>query len=650
VKAPSFFRFITSALAITLMGLGLNTLMASAAGPNLIANQSVETSTNGVPTGWTNGKYGTNTTTFSYLNTGCQNGTSCLNISTSAYTSGDAKWFFTPVSVTPSTSYTFSDWYQSGVSTDLDVVVTTTTGTTTYIWLGSPAASSTWKQASFTFTTPANAAKVTVYHELSAVGSLKTDNYVLASNVSGTPTPSASATPTPTVSATPTPTKTPSPTPTPTVTPSPTVTPTPTPSPTATPTPTPSPTATPTPTPSPTPSPSPSPSPTPGNTIPNPGLETSANGTSPDSWTNGHWGTNTAAFSYLTTGHTGSHSVKTTVSGYSSGDAKWFFNPVNVTAGTTYTFSDWYQSSAATEADAAVTMTDGTTQYIWLGSIPASSSWAQFSKQFTTPAGAKQVTVYHVIAANGTLTTDDYALVAGTTTGGGGGGTGNWTRPLVTVTLDDGYANQYSNALPSLNKYAIPATFYIICSTFTEQPAYMTSAQVQALNNAGYEIGDHTNTHPHLPTLSVSQIDTEMGGCQTTLQNLIGKPVPNFAYPYGEYNSTTLAEGAKYFNTQRTVDDGYNTKAGFNKSQLLVQNVFNTTTTAQVQGWLNTAKANNSWLILVYHEVATAPVFSSDGQYTTQPADFDTEMAAVKNSGITPVTIQQAMAEISPQL
>src|SRR5665647_950093 len=98
---------------------------AFAVGTNLIANPSVEQNTNNKPTGWASDKWGTNTTAFAYKTTG-HNSSHSLNVKTTAYTSGDAKWSFTPVAVSKSTSYTFNDWYQSTVASSVDVVVTTT--------------------------------------------------------------------------------------------------------------------------------------------------------------------------------------------------------------------------------------------------------------------------------------------------------------------------------------------------------------------------------------------------------------------------------------------------------------------------------------------------------------------------------------------
>src|ERR1700682_6080469 len=88
------------------------------AATNLIANPSVETASGSLPQGWGQGKWGTNTTTFSYLTTG-EDGSRSVNVQISKYTSGDAKWYFTPVPVVAGSKYTFSDYYQSNISSTI---------------------------------------------------------------------------------------------------------------------------------------------------------------------------------------------------------------------------------------------------------------------------------------------------------------------------------------------------------------------------------------------------------------------------------------------------------------------------------------------------------------------------------------------------
>jgi hypothetical protein len=167
------------ALAVALLAaLPLSTTKTTAANTNLIANPSVEEVANAKPTNWSSDKWGTNTVAFNYLNTG-HTGTHSLQVKVSAYTSGDAKWYFTPIAVAPNTQYTFSEWYQGNVASGIDAVITSTTGTTSYQWVANPAASTAWKQLTYSFKTPANAKTLTIYHYLEKVGQLTTDDFDL---------------------------------------------------------------------------------------------------------------------------------------------------------------------------------------------------------------------------------------------------------------------------------------------------------------------------------------------------------------------------------------------------------------------------------------------------------------------------------------
>jgi peptidoglycan/xylan/chitin deacetylase (PgdA/CDA1 family) len=376
--------------------------------------------------------------------------------------------------------------------------------------------------------------------------------------------------------------------------------------------------------------------------VPNPGLE-AADAATPTSWFASGWGDNTATYDYLNTGHAGAHSVTVTVSDYSTGDANWGYAPHAISPGN-YEFTDWYQSNVSTEIDAGVAMQDGSTQYFYVTKVGPTegNTWNQAEGVLQIPQGAVSATFFHLIAANGYLTTDDYAVTPYTPA--------PFTRGLVSVTFDDGWQNQFTNGLPVMQKYGLHATYYIISGSINDTPDYMTVAEIQSLKNAGMEIGSHTVTHPDLTTLSSTQLTNELKNSQTTLVSDFGGPITDFAYPYGAYTSATQAAAAQYYQTQRSVESGYNTADLTNLQDLKVQNVFNTTTPAQVQAWINQAAADRSWLILVYHVIAVSPADPTDTQYTTQPPDLDAEMAEVKNSGLGVVTVNRAVNEITPQL
>jgi peptidoglycan/xylan/chitin deacetylase (PgdA/CDA1 family) len=148
------------------------------------------------------------------------------------------------------------------------------------------------------------------------------------------------------------------------------------------------------------------------NVIPNPSLETvsGTNSALPANWTTVKFGTNTTTFTYQTTGYTGSRSVKTQITSYTSGDSHFKFDPQTVTASTKYDFSFWYQSNVTTEVDAEITTTGGSTTYLYIGDVPASTTWKQYTGTVTMPSNASKATVYATIYSVGYLTTDDYSL------------------------------------------------------------------------------------------------------------------------------------------------------------------------------------------------------------------------------------------------
>ena len=150
------------------------------------------------------------------------------------------------------------------------------------------------------------------------------------------------------------------------------------------------------------------------NLILNPSLET-ANGTKPDKWLTGKWGTNTSAFTYSNTGYNGTKSVKVDTTAYTSGDAKWYHEDVKVTAGSKYTFSEYYKTNTTTNVTIRWTKSDGTYVYQSLGNPSVSATgWMLRSSTFTVPTGVVSMTVFHVIKGVGFLEIDNYKLAPAT--------------------------------------------------------------------------------------------------------------------------------------------------------------------------------------------------------------------------------------------
>src|SRR3989344_3602188 len=179
----------------------------------------------------------------------------------------------------------------------------------------------------------------------------------------------------------------------------------------------------------------------------------------------------------------------------------------------------------------------------------------------------------------------------------------------LSVTFDDGFLSTYEYALPILSSRNIPATIYVTSGFINDGKtddgfAAMTWPQVQSLqNDYGWEIGNHSNTHPLLSTLTSEQIAQEFNASNDIFASY-SLAISNFASPYGDYDNKVLVEGLKFFESHR----GYADRDAFNiypynKGVLMVQSVETATTIAQVKAWIDQAIANDQWLILVVHEV-----------------------------------------------
>jgi len=139
------------------------------------------------------------------------------------------------------------------------------------------------------------------------------------------------------------------------------------------------------------------------------------------------------------------------------------------------------------------------------------------------------------------------------------------------VTLDDGYLDNYENALPVLQEYGIPATVFMVSGLAGQVNRWMADKgyppramldwpQMREMSDAGIEIGGHTVTHARLSQLPAEKIKGEVSDCKAAIEDKIGREVGSFAYPYGLFNDAAQAAVA---------EAGYrracSTRSGFNR-------------------------------------------------------------------------------------
>ena len=126
---------------------------------------------------------------------------------------------------------------------------------------------------------------------------------------------------------------------------------------------------------------------------------------------------------------------------------------------------------------------------------------------------------------------------------------------VVAITFDDGYLDTLEQALPILHTFGFSATCYVVsgrigqhndwdAAALNVRKELMSNEQVKAWQAAGMEVGAHSRTHPRLTACTDAELQSELAGSKADLEALMGAPVTQFCYPYGDLD-TRVADAVR---------------------------------------------------------------------------------------------------------
>lgn len=109
-------------------------------------------------------------------------------------------------------------------------------------------------------------------------------------------------------------------------------------------------------------------------------------------------------------------------------------------------------------------------------------------------------------------------------------------KKQVAISFDAAWGNDDTDDLIKiLAEFDVPATFFVVGAWVDKYPE-----SVKALSDAGHQIQNHSNTHPHMPQLARSQMKDEILCCNEKIKAVTGVEPTLLRPPYGDYDNALI--------------------------------------------------------------------------------------------------------------
>lgn len=132
-------------------------------------------------------------------------------------------------------------------------------------------------------------------------------------------------------------------------------------------------------------------------------------------------------------------------------------------------------------------------------------------------------------------------------------GDGLPNKPVM-ITYDDTDEEQFSIAKPEMDKYGFKGVYFLMTIAIN-RPRYMTKEQIKQLADEGHAVVSHTWDHHRVDRYkaeneieergvkkTVNDWDQQLGKTKRDIEAITGKPVLDFAYPFGIWSANGIPE------------------------------------------------------------------------------------------------------------
>lgn len=179
----------------------------------------------------------------------------------------------------------------------------------------------------------------------------------------------------------------------------------------------------------------------------------------------------------------------------------------------------------------------------------------------------------------------------------------------VSVTMDDGYANQRRYMAPMLTARGFRGTFYVVPGWLDSEDLWSSWRKV---SEAGHVIDSHTLNHVSLVNLDPEQLTTELRNSRNQIRRHLGVDHGRtLAYPYSHASPEVEAAVAEAgYEAARAGGDQTNPETPEDFYLVHSHHPLSGTDLKQMTGWVDEAIEEEGWLVLGVHGI-----FDPDQRY-----------------------------------
>lgn len=181
--------------------------------------------------------------------------------------------------------------------------------------------------------------------------------------------------------------------------------------------------------------------------------------------------------------------------------------------------------------------------------------------------------------------------------------------PIVSFSFDDIPATAAEAGAALLDAAGVKGTFYVcagLCGRSGPMGVFASEPQIQALAQAGHEIGCHTFGHLDCGQADPNQIAGEAEVNAAALASLGLPRARTFAYPYGDVSPAAKRALSSRFRALRGLHAGL-VEDGADLNQTPAVGIEGPDGEATARAWLQRAVMRKAWLILYTHDVQPEP-------------------------------------------